>query len=161
MIDQIIDALPDKVVRNEWANRNGLKERTGIKCNMLEKYLQGMPLQGQIFVKMYKSNHRRRIGDVYSLLGFIGRKFPTIKEGLFDHQQAISEASARYHLHVIGVPTDCEGKTAANFRVVGFQVGVLQGAARQHRFLRVVECNGAKLLPITNEVVLDDNLVDS
>ena len=42
----------------------------------------------------------------------------------------------------------------------GFQIGALQRAASQHRFLRVVKGNGTKLFPVADKVVLDYDFVN-
>lgn len=108
---------------------------------------------------MYKSN-RRWSRSVYSLLGFIGRKFPTINEGLFSLGDTI-KPRGRVHLHVIGVTTNSEGEAASDLRIVRLHVGVLQRTAGQHGFLRVVKGYRAELLPVADEVVLDNDLMDS
>lgn len=94
------------------------------------------------------------------MLGFIGRKFPTINEGLLSSGDA-NKPRTRGHLHIVGVTTNSEGKAASDFRVVGLRIGVLQRAAGQHGLLRVVKGYRAELLPVADEMVLDNDLVDS
>lgn len=62
--------------------------------------------------------------------------------------------------HVVGISADGERETAMDFRVRGLQIRILQGATSQHGLLRAVERDGTKLLPVTDELVFDDNLMN-
>ena len=42
-----------------------------------------------------------------------------------------------------------------------FEIRALERAASQHRFLRIVEGNGTKFFPVADEVVLDNDFVNS
>lgn len=58
------------------------------------------------------------------------------------------------------VPSDCKRKAAFDLLIAGFCVGSLQGATGEHGFLKTVKRNGAKLLPVTDELIFDNDLVD-
>ena len=45
-------------------------------------------------------------------------------------------------------------------RICRAQVGILQGAASQHSFLTIIEGNCAKLFPVADELVFDNDFVD-
>jgi len=55
----------------------------------------------------------------------------------------------------------CERETAVDLGSCGFEIWALQRAASQHRFLRVVEGDSTKIFPVANEMILDDDLVNS
>ncbi len=55
----------------------------------------------------------------------------------------------------------CERETAVDLGDRSFEVWAFEGAARQHRFLRVVEGDSTKLLPVTDEMILNNDLVNS
>lgn len=58
------------------------------------------------------------------------------------------------------IPADGEGETALDLWVVRLEIGITQCTAREHRFLCLIESDGAELLPVADELVLDYDLVD-
>jgi hypothetical protein len=59
------------------------------------------------------------------------------------------------------ISSDSERKaTRYPFRWRG-GIRVLQGTAREHRFLGVIEGDGTEFLPVAHELVFYDNLMDS
>lgn len=58
------------------------------------------------------------------------------------------------------VSPDGEGETAFDLGVACLQVWITQCTARKHCLLCLVEGDCTKLLPVTDELVLDYNLVD-
>lgn len=58
------------------------------------------------------------------------------------------------------VSPDGKRKAAFDLLIFGFRIRILKGAACEHSFLETVERNGPKLLPITDELILDDDLVN-
>lgn len=63
--------------------------------------------------------------------------------------------------HVMVVSANCERETAFDFRIGSLEVGILQRTGRQHSFLRVVEGDCKKFVPVTDKVFLHDNLMKS
>lgn len=83
-------------------------------------------------VQLEENFHTR---GVYPLPGSIGRKLPTMSEGLSEISQPLDQRGGCDCLHVVNVSSDGEGEAATDFGVGRTQVGVLQRAACQHRFL--------------------------
>lgn len=67
---------------------------------------------------------------------------------------------AQRHLHVVIITSDREGEAALNPLACRIGVGAFQRAAGEHCFLGVVEGNCTELLPVANQLVLDNNFVD-
>lgn len=61
----------------------------------------------------------------------------------------------------MGISADGEGKAAAKKRILGGRIWILERAAGEDRFLRLIEGNGPKLLPIAHKRVLDHDLMES
>ena len=91
----------------------------------------------------------------------MGKKLPTISDGLWS-LVCIDGYLVGVHqnLHIVIIPSDGERKTAGNPIIGRIGIGTLEGAACEHCFLGIVKCNGAKLLPVANKLVFDDNFVD-
>ena len=64
-------------------------------------------------------------------------------------------------LHIMIVSADGERETAFDIRIGSFQIRIFQSTGRQHGLLRVVESYGKEFVPVTNKILLHDNLVDS
>ena len=48
-----------------------------------------------------------------------------------------------------------------DFGIGRFEIGIFQRAAGQHGFLRAIEGDGTKFLPIADEMVFDNDFVNS
>ncbi len=81
---------------------------------------------------------------------------------MFDHQRLDIRRIAVlwYDLHVVIIPSDGERKAAFDLLIFGFRVWILKRAACEHGLLETVERNGAKFLPVTDELILDDDLMN-
>lgn len=90
----------------------------------------------------------------------MGKKLPTIKEGLAV-LSGTSTAVKVEHSHIVRISPYCKRKTAMDFGLCGTEIWALQRTASQYRFLRVVKGDSAKLFPVANEMILNDDLVDS
>ena len=65
------------------------------------------------------------------------------------------------HLHVVIVSSDRKRKAASNTVTPRVGVRTLQRATGEHGLLGIVEGDSAKLFPITDQLVFDNDLVDS
>lgn len=66
----------------------------------------------------------------------------------------------RVDLHVMCISANCERETAVDLRICRLEVRILQRAASQHGLLSVVEGDGTEFLPVADQVIFDDNLVN-
>jgi hypothetical protein len=81
----------------------------------------------------------------------MGRKLPTINAGLPSVSFQKHFAFSVQDLHVPHISLDGERKAASDFRIFGVWVRILERTAGKNRFLRVIEGNGAELLPVGHE----------
>ena len=58
------------------------------------------------------------------------------------------------------VASNGKGEAAFDLLIHGCGVRVLQSAAGQHSLLQTIKRDGAKLLPVTDELIFHDNLMD-
>ena len=63
-------------------------------------------------------------------------------------------------LHVVGITTNGKRKTARNLRVLRGHIRILKSTSSKYRLLRAIKCYRAKLVPIINERVFGNDLVD-
>ena len=68
-------------------------------------------------------------------------------------------ASSSVYLHVVRIPTNGEGEATLDLRIVGLEIRISQRTARQHRLLSVIEGDVSKFLPVSDHVVLDNDVV--
>lgn len=65
------------------------------------------------------------------------------------------------HLHVVIVSSDRKRKAAGNTIACGVRIRALQRATGEHGLLGIVEGDSAELFPIANQLIFDNDLVDS
>lgn len=58
------------------------------------------------------------------------------------------------------VSSNGKGETAMYLRIFRTRGRILQRAASQHSFLRIIKGNCAKLFPVTDELVFDNDFVN-
>ena len=58
------------------------------------------------------------------------------------------------------VSSDGKGEAAVQVGVLGGRIRIFEDAARQHGLLRVVKGDGAEFLPVADERVLFEDLMD-
>lgn len=59
----------------------------------------------------------------------------------------------------MGVSTDGEREATVYLGILNLRIWILQRAASQHRFLRIVERYSPKFLPVTNKLLFHDDFV--
>ncbi len=91
--------------------------------------------------------------------GSMGKKLPTINDGLWVLLARPRCEILDDDLHVMIVPLDCKREAAVNLRIVR-HFRAPQCTACQHGFLLLIEAYGAEFLPVANELVFHDDLVD-
>ena len=91
----------------------------------------------------------------------MGRKFPTIRDGLHSVSSGMSVSGDSEHLHVVIVSSDRKRKAASNTITCWFGIRALQRATGEHGLLGIVEGDSAELFPIADQLVFDDDLVNS
>ena len=102
----------------------------------------------------------RRSDKFMSSLGPEGENFPLLVKDYFGHQQ-ISASNDAATLHIMIVSADRKREAAFYFRVRGLKIWVLQGTCCQHSFLRIVESDGKKFVPVADQVFLHNYLMKS
>jgi hypothetical protein len=92
----------------------------------------------------------------------MGRKFPTIKDGLRSQLCCSSFIQGCIDLHVVVVSFNGEREAAVNLGVISScrRCRGAQGTARQHSFLLLIKTDGTEFLPIADQLILHDNLMD-
>jgi len=83
--------------------------------------------------------------------GRMGKKLPTIREGL---RGLLAGGLALLHgasLHMMGISTNGEGKATSDFWFRCLRIASSQRTACENSLLRAVEGDGAKLLPVADE----------
>lgn len=65
------------------------------------------------------------------------------------------------HLHVMVIPSNCEREAAGYLSNLRTRRWGTQSTTCEHGFLLLVETDGAEFLPITDQLVLNNDLVDS
>ena len=74
---------------------------------------------------MYSLKRKFHAVEVYALPGSIGRKLPTISEGLFDISQPLPQGlDVIACLHIVNVSSDGEGEAATYFGIGRIQIRV-------------------------------------
>ena len=96
----------------------------------------------------------------YRLGSTMGKKLPTISDGLRLLVSYAYSAIYTQNSHVVFIATDCKREATGYFWITRIDFRVLQGATSEHRLLRVVECDGSKLFPVANKMVLDNNVMN-
>ena len=67
----------------------------------------------------------------------------------------------RPHVHIVVVSSYGKREAAMDFRMLRVNVGTLQRTTGQHGLLVIVECNLSKLLPVADQMRLDNDLMES
>jgi hypothetical protein len=60
----------------------------------------------------------------------------------------------------VDIASNGKGEAAFDLLIHGGCVRILQSAAGQHSFLQTIKRDGPKLLPVTDELIFHDYLVD-
>jgi hypothetical protein len=95
--------------------------------------------------------------------GSMGKKFPTIRDGLWSHvslHSSSKDCTRQENLHVVVISPDSEREAAMNLSNITTRSRTSQRAARQHSFLLLIEADSAEFFPIADELVFDDDLVN-
>lgn len=64
------------------------------------------------------------------------------------------------HLHIVFISTNGEGKTTLLLWLFSTWFACLEGTRCEYGFLEMVECNSAKLLPVTDQRLFREDLMD-
>ena len=72
---------------------------------------------------------------------------------------SVFRVEERANLHIMIIPLDSKREAAVDLRTFG-HVGTLQRTARQHGFLLLIKADGAELLPIRDQLIFNNDLVD-
>lgn len=95
--------------------------------------------------------------DSYLLTGFIGRKLPTINEGLY---MMSLDNHDKLNSHLMLISSNGEGEAARYLNILRSDPRRFEAASGQHGLLGMIKRNAAKLLPVADEVILDDDIVN-
>jgi hypothetical protein len=104
-----------------------------------------------------------QVYKVHCWASIIGKKLPTIKKGLRASVRLVERGRSGVGrvLHAMFIATDGKGKAASHLRMgLSIFIGAFERATCHDGFMSAVESNRAKLLPVADERIFADDLMD-